>query len=54
MQLHTYLLCCITLQDGDNALDVAAKWGNLNVVEFLLNKGANTYTHCKANNVSNV
>ena len=34
-------------------MDVAAKEGKLEVVEFLLDKGASTYTPCEANNVSN-
>ena len=33
-------------------MDVAAKEGKLEVVEFLLGKGACTYTPCEANSVS--
>ena len=33
-------------------MDVAAKEGRLEVVEFLLDKGASTYTPCEANSVS--
>ena len=40
------------LQDGDSALDVAAKFGKLDIVEFLLSKGASTYIACRANKVS--
>ena len=49
--LNCYLLT-YALQKGDSAVDVAAKEGKLEVVEFLLDKGASTYTPCEANSVS--
>ena len=49
--LNCYL-STFTLQKGDSAVDVAAKEGKLEVVEFLLGKGASTYTPCEANSVS--